>query len=176
MGIYPSYAPENMREQIRNSGFTSIFNGHAITWFKGAGFEKSGVSTADDGPFVWARLGFRTDIETSIDSIHKKMREQLDNYRQGSRTIIANDRDAAKIEFLLNQRRNNNASDVQHNDFILALSNRDDGNQVVRNFFRGIKIYEDEQRESRTGVSEWWTFGGGNLDYTDEAFPDDPRR
>jgi len=176
MGIYPTYAPENMREQIRNSGFTSIFNGHAITWLKGAGFEKSSVNAADDGPFVWARLGFRTDYINSIDGIHKKMREQLDNYRQGKRTIIANDRDAAKIEFLLNQRRTNNASDVQHNDFILALSNRDDDDQVVRNFFRGTKIYEDEKREERTGISEWWSFGGGNLNYTDEAFPDDPRR
>jgi hypothetical protein len=176
MGVYPSLAPENMRASIRNSGFTSVFNGHAITWLKGAGFEKSGVTAADDGPFVWARLGFRTDSVGAIDSVHKKMREQLDNYRQGKRTIIANDRDAAKIEFLLNQRRRNNASDVQHNDFILALSNRDDEDQVVRNFFRGIRINEDVRREERTGISEWFAFSGGDLAYDDDAFPSDPRR
>lgn len=176
MGVYPSLAPENMRASIRNSGFASVFNGHAITWLKGAGFEKSNVTAANDGPFVWARLGFRTGSVPAIDSVHKKMREQLDNYRQGKRTIIANDRDAAKIEFLLNQRRRNNASDVQHNDFILALSNRDEEDQVVRNFFRGIRINEDVRREERTGISEWFAFSGGDLAYDDDAFPSDPRR
>jgi hypothetical protein len=165
MSISGTSAPDYMAAQIRNSGFASMFNGHAITWLKGAGFEKSGVSAATDGPFVWPRLGFRTSIEPDIDGIHDAMRTELDNYRNGTGKIIANDRDAAKIEFLLNQPRRGRRSDVQHTDFILALSNRDDEDQVVKNFFKNVP------RSGRSSA----TWNSGELDYTDRAFPDDPR-
>jgi len=159
-------APVYMAAQIRNSGFANMFNGHAITWLKGAGFEKSGVSAATDGPFVWPRLGFRTSIASDIDGIHDVMRTELENYRNGRGRIIANDRDAAKIEFLLNRPRRGRRSDVQHTDFILALSNRDDEDQVVKNFFKSVP-------RSSSGYSSTWN--SGELDYTDRAFPDDPR-
>lgn len=166
MFIEPSnqLQPE-MQKAVRNSGFAGTFNGHAITWLKAAGFDHAGVSAAADGPFVWPRLGFREQSISTINAINSAMQQQLDNFRSGKRTIIANDRDAAKIEFLLRQRRNEGA-DIQHNDFILALSNRDDEDQVVRNWFRKNLTTESEER----------IFGSGKLKFTDDAFPDDPRR
>lgn len=167
MSISGTSAPDYMATQIRNSGFANMFNGHAITWLKGAGFKKSHVSAATDGPFVWPRLGFRTSDSDAIDSIHESIRDELDNFRNGRGTLIANDRDAAKIEFLLNQPRRRGKSDVQHTDFILALSNRDDEDQVVKNFFKSVP------RSSRSRYGGTW--GSGDLNYTDRAFPDDPR-
>lgn len=164
MSISGGSVPDYMKVQIRNSGFTNMFNGHAITWLKGAGFESSGISAVDDGPFVWPRLGFRTSNPQAIEDIHDAMRIQLNDFRNGRGRLIANDRDAAKIEFLLNQPRRGTASDVQHTDFILALSNRDDEDQVVRNFFRSVPS---------SGYQATWS--SGDLEYTDRAFPDDPR-
>lgn len=162
--IQPSRSlSEETRKAVRNSGFAGVFNGHAITWLKGAGFKEAGVSTAQDGPFVWPRLGFRTSSRSSVDAINEAMKTQLENYRTGKKTIIANDRDAAKIEYLLRLRKTTNA-DIQHNDFILALSNRDDKDQVVRNWFRT----SDRDNYERL-------FSGGDLVFSDDAFPDDPR-
>lgn len=165
MDVTANRTPEYMRESVRSSGFATLFNGHAAVWLKGAGFDGATVSAVDDGPFVWPRLGFRTDERSDIDGIHAEIRSQLDNYRSGETSIIANDRDAAKIQFLLDQPRSDggSSSDVQHTDFILALSNRDDPDQVVRNYFRVLP---------HDNSSRW---GQGVLEFTNQNFPDDPR-
>lgn len=132
--------PRDLQENLRNSGFATVFNGHAITYLQSAGFRSSTVTAADDGPFVWPRLGFRTDRRQDIQDIRDEIDKQLVAYKRGKRSIISNDRDAEKIEFLLG------TPDAQHQDFILALSNRDAADQVVRNFFRNTTgaFYEGE--------------------------------
>lgn len=153
MFLSPSDAPDSLRDSIKNSGFATIFNGHAITWFKGAGFDHSKVTAIDDGPFVWPRLGFVEESSTRRRDMTASMMAQLEAYRAGKKSIIANDRDAAKIQYLLDKVGSN------HSDFILALSNRDDKDGVVKDWFR----FHPAQ------------FDSGRLAYSDWSFPDDPR-
>ena len=153
MFLSPSDAPDSLQESIKNSGFATIFNGHAITWLKGAGFKHSKVTAIDDGPFVWPRLGFVEESPARRRQMTESMMAQLEAYRAGKKSIIANDRDAAKIQYLLDQTSSN------HSDYILALSNRDDKDGVVKDWFRFHPA----------------KFDSGELDYSDWSFPDDPR-
>jgi hypothetical protein len=151
--LTPEMAPESIKEKVKNSGFATIFNGHAITWLKGAGFDRSEVSAASDGPYVWPRLGFVEEDTFMHEELRKEIRNQLLRYRSGDSSIIANERDAAKIQYLLDRNQGT------HTDFILALSNRDDEDGVVKNWFTSTPA----------------AFHHGELSYSDWAFPDDPR-
>ena len=103
----------------KNNGIQTVYNQHAFMYAKAAGFEKITVGTADDGPYVWGRIGFEAPIPNTHVS---NLNSQLNAFRRGDTSIIKNEEDANIIEYLIEKHKDNPAS-VRHMDFIYALTN-----------------------------------------------------
>jgi hypothetical protein len=103
----------------KNNGIQTVYNQHAFMYAKAAGFEKITVGTADDGPYVWGRIGFEAPIPNTHVS---NLNTQLNAFRRGDTSIIKNEEDANIIEYLIDKHKDNPNS-VRHMDFIYALTN-----------------------------------------------------
>ena len=114
----------------KNNGIQTIYNQHAFKYAKAAGFDKVKVGTADDGPYVWGRIGFDSDTPIGNGST-SRMNEQLQAFRRGDPSIIKNAEDANIIEYLI-QKHEEDPTSVRHMDFIYALSNPEKVNQTKK--------------------------------------------
>ena len=114
----------------KNNGIQTIYNQHAFMYAKAAGFDKVKVGTADDGPYVWGRIGFDSDTPIGNGST-SRMNEQLTAFRRGDPSIIKNAEDANIIEYLI-QKHEEDPTSVRHMDFIYALSNPEKVNQTKK--------------------------------------------
>ena len=114
----------------KNNGIQTIYNQHAFMYAKAAGFDKVKVGTADDGPYVWGRIGFDSDTPIGNGST-SRMNEQLLAFRRGDPSIIKNAEDANIIEYLI-QKHEEDPTSVRHMDFIYALSNPEKVNQTKK--------------------------------------------
>ena len=114
----------------KNNGIQTIYNQHAFMYAKAAGFDKVKVGTADDGPYVWGRIGFDSDTPIGNGST-SRMNEQLQAFRRGDPSIIKNAEDANIIEYLI-QKHEEDPTSVRHMDFIYALSNPEKVNQTKK--------------------------------------------
>ena len=103
----------------KNNGIQTVYNQHAFMYAKAAGFEKITVGTADDGPYVWGRIGFEAPIPNTHVS---NLNTQLNAFRRGDTSIIKNEEDANIIEYLI-EKHKDNPNSVRHMDFIYALTN-----------------------------------------------------
>ena len=111
----------------KGAGIQTIYNQHAFMYMKAAGIKRAEVGSAWDGPYVWGRVGFRSQIgQRSID----KLQEEIRMFRQGNGGLITNDAEAARIESLLKELEDwkrlpvDNRPErqpVRHMDFIYAL-------------------------------------------------------
>lgn len=157
-------------KSMKDKGFTSVFNPHAFTWYRGAGFKEVGVSAAWDGTYVWGRVGFRPRDTYEYRSLHNAMEREVAKYRRGERSVIGRPEDAAIIDMLLEKGRDVNwdpATTPGHLDFIMALSNR------------GRTKDSRDRREAQ--IKRWFQnnapFSSGRLDLTnDSVVPLDPRQ
>lgn len=129
--------------ELSGGGGAAKFNDNATVWYSGLGLGKYKVSTAMDGPSVWARQGYRTDSESQLKGINDDMLTLLDNYNEykaaraaGRRTtveqraakaIIKDDERAQRLDTMLEARRRD--ADVDelpgHHDFMVALDGPD---------------------------------------------------
>lgn len=107
------------RAEHKNSGIQTIYNQHAFMYAKAAGFDHVGVTTAQDGPYVWGRIGFKGTIG---DESISRMRRQLNNFTRNEDSIIKTEEDAQIIRYLIGKWQQDNNS-VRHMDFVYALSN-----------------------------------------------------
>jgi hypothetical protein len=142
--------------QHKNSGFASVFNPHAYTWLKAAGFKQATVSADWDGKFVWGKLGFRQSEDQSR-TIAQELQIELDKIKNGGRSRVINKRDAKLIQMLVDEakRKNYSIDAPQHPEYLMAMSNRD-----------------------RSNVKSWFS---ANAPFTNGVFdldqvPDDPRK
>lgn len=87
----------------KKAGIATTYNQHAYMWAYAAGIKKAKVGTAWDGPYVWARAGFRADLGgTQV----RNMEEQLKLFRNGNLTgLIKNEAEAMRIAALIREWR-----------------------------------------------------------------------
>lgn len=111
----------------RNSGFGTIFNQHAWNWLKDAGFKRVSIKAAlADGPYVWARTGFRPTKVDDLKTFWDKTNQELLKYEIGSQdgSIIKTDLQAAMIRKLSDTAKSNGfnpESSPSHMHLIMAL-------------------------------------------------------
>ena len=118
----------------RGAGIQTVFNQHAFMFLNSIGVEKAKVSTAADGPYVWARIGFISERAISSSSI-QNMIEAMARYRNiGGVSIIQNDAEYRRVEALV-RKFGNDPDSVTHQDFIFAFD--DNGDK-----FRALRIKE----------------------------------
>lgn len=148
----------------KNNGIQTIYNQHAFMYAKAAGFTKFNVTAADDGPYVWGRVGFETDRPIPGDSVTRMM-AQVNAFRRGdSSSIVKNEEDAQIIEYLV-QKHRDNPSSVRHMDFIYALTN--------------AGATETKRRARDTELRNWFVrnmpMGGGTFYLDKNLIKADPR-
>jgi hypothetical protein len=130
---------------------------------KAAGFKSFGVTAADDGPYVWGRIGFK-DSQSIPRAKVTRMEQQLNDFRAGRPSIIKNEEDANIIQYLI-EKHEDNPSSVRHMDFIYALRN-DATNQA-------------DKRARDTELRNWFvgnmSFSSGTFDLEENLIKADPR-
>ena len=118
----------------RGAGIQTVFNQHAFMFLNSIGIEKAKVSTAADGPYVWARIGFISERAISSSNI-QNMKDAMARYRNiGGISIIQNDAEYRRVEALV-RKFGNDPDSVTHQDFIFAFD--DNGDK-----FRALRIKE----------------------------------
>lgn len=118
----------------KGAGIQTVFNQHAFMFLNSIGVEKAKVSTASDGPYVWARIGFVDDNGLQSGYV-ENMRKALTRYKNiGGISIIQNDEEYRRVEALVRKYEKDRDS-VTHQDFIFAFE--DNGDK-----FRALRIKE----------------------------------
>jgi hypothetical protein len=118
----------------KGAGIQTVFNQHAFMFLNSIGVTKAKVSTASDGPYVWARIGFVDDNGLQSGYV-ENMRKALTRYKNiGGISIIQNDEEYRRVEALVRKHENDSDS-VTHQDFIFAFE--DNGDK-----FRALRIKE----------------------------------
>ena len=120
-GVDPSTVPTS-----RGSGFATVFNQNAWNWLKDAGFEKVSIQAGlEDGPYVWARSGFRPTKQDDVKSLWETINQELLKYETGGEdSLIRSDLQAAMLRNLSNTARNNSfnpQTSPSHMHAIMAL-------------------------------------------------------
>lgn len=130
--------------RYKNSGFASVYNPHAFTWLKAAGFQYADVSTAWDGKFVWGKMGYR---ESSAKSrmLADRLEQEVKRIRQGGTSSILRKRDVDVIAALIDEarRKNYDIRAPQHAEYLIAMSNRD--NPRVKSWFTNNAPFDQGQ-------------------------------
>ena len=121
----------------RGAGIQTVFNQHAFMFLNSIGVEKAKVTTAADGPYVWARVGFVDD--DPIDSYKvDNIRNAMELYKSvGGVGLIRNDGEYRRLEALVRLYDQDDES-VTHQDFIFAFDDSRDrfGQLRVKEFFK----------------------------------------
>ena len=115
--------PDNVIS-AKGQGAATNFNNHSWNWMKANGFEKVGVTSAADGPYIWGRVGYRLDDAEQTEYLWRKMNRELIRYDAGASDIILNDSQRNMIEYLSQQAREasfNPRHSPAHMEIILAL-------------------------------------------------------
>lgn len=156
-------------EQDKSAGIATIYNHHAFMYGKAAGIKKATVGSAWDGPYVWGRFGYRSNLPIDVG----RMKLELDKFKQGQNGLIKNKEEAARITALLNEHKKLNDANVpyadkrhpRHIDFILALD---------------IPREPKEERTARQAQLKSWfinnmPMGRGVYFFDENNISDDPR-
>jgi hypothetical protein len=136
----------------RGADIQTIYNQHAFLYLKQIGVTKANVNAADDGQYVWARVGFKrnyglTDRDLQVLQSPLKFYEDF-----GAGGLINNDAEYARIKSILAQARG--GKQYQHQDIIFALDD------------------PTGDREKMEYVKQWFKanlgFGGGTLSFAEQ--------
>jgi hypothetical protein len=136
----------------RGADIQTIYNQHAFLYLKQIGVTKAMVNAADDGQYVWARVGFKrnyglTDRDLQVLQSPLKFYEDF-----GAGGLINNDAEYARIKSILAQARG--GKQYQHQDIIFALDD------------------PTGDREKMEYVKQWFKanlgFGGGTLSFAEQ--------
>ena len=147
-------------DEAKNKGFQTVFNPHAWLWARAAGFDEVHVQTADDGPYVWGRLGFRSGADDRIDA---RIQDEIDRFRNGEDSILRTDLDANMMEYLLMMARVRGFDEIGMPEFVVAMSDYYD-------------LPEDERKDREKEIKRWWfnnfTISSGDVRLDDDYFED----
>ena len=107
----------------KNAGIQTIYNQHAFMYLSQIGINEAHVATMDDGPYVWARIGFIQE-ERLYDSQMESIEKILRRYESiGPVGIIGSDAEYKRIAALYKMWER--GADVSHQDFIFAFDSTD---------------------------------------------------
>lgn len=103
----------------RGADIQTIYNQHAFLYLKKIGVSKARVNAADDGQYVWARVGFKRS--RPLDRMElEKLEAPLRFYENfGAGGLIGNDAEYQRIKSILTQARGGKT--FHHQDIIFAL-------------------------------------------------------
>jgi hypothetical protein len=136
----------------RGADIQTIYNQHAFLYLKQIGVTKAMVNAADDGQYVWARVGFKRNYGLA-DRDLQVLQSPLKFYEDfGAGGLINNDAEYARIKSILAQARG--GKQYQHQDIIFALDD------------------PTGDREKMEYVKQWFKanlgFGGGTLSFAEQ--------
>lgn len=120
----------------KGAGIQTIYNQHAFMYLKSIGVKKAKVQAADDGPYVWARIGFIQSGKIPQNKI-QRMRDALDRYKNiGPVGIIQNDGEYRRLEALVKLWEQDKP--ISYQDFIFAFDEPKDkfGALRLREWFK----------------------------------------
>ena len=107
----------------KNAGIQTIYNQHAFMYLSQIGVTEARVGTMDDGPYVWARIGFIQQDRLSAGQM-RDINDILERYRQiGPVGIIGSDAEYRRVLALYDMWQN--GADISHQDFIFAFDSTD---------------------------------------------------
>jgi hypothetical protein len=133
-GSYRTIYPGDAKKVYQNSFFirsdidkaadlATIYNQTAFTYLKAIGINKAGVGPADDGRYVWARVGFKERGGLS-SSHYNRLDSALKFYKDfGVGGLVANDEQYIRLKKLVEAGKNGRK--FNHQDAIFLI---DDGN------------------------------------------------
>ena len=112
------------KDSDKGSDIATIFNQHAFLYLKNIGIKKAGVGPADDGRYVWGRVGFKTERGIHTQEHFNSIKSALDFYKSfGSGGLIATDEQYFKVKKLLEMAKS--GVKVNHQDFHFAIDKGD---------------------------------------------------
>jgi hypothetical protein len=114
----------------KGAGIQTIYNQHAFMYLNQIGIKKAKVRTADDGPYVWARIGF-----ISQDGIDDGQMEEIEKLlkryeRIGPVGLISSDAEYMRVKALW--QKWGRGGKVTHQDFIFAFEDSSDKFRMLR--------------------------------------------
>lgn len=136
----------------RGADIQTIYNQHAFLYLKKIGVTKANVNAADDGQYVWARVGFKRGSGLSNNDL-QVLQNPLKFYEDfGPGGLISNDAEYARIKSILAQARGGKR--YHHQDIIFALDD------------------PTGDRARMEYVKQWFKanlgFGGGTLSFAEQ--------
>ena len=136
----------------RGADIQTIYNQHAFLYLKQIGVTKAKVNAADDGQYVWARVGFKRSFGLGNRDL-QVLQAPLKFYEDfGAGGLINNDAEYARIKSILAQARG--GKQYQHQDIIFALDD------------------PTGDRAKMEYVKQWFKanlgFGGGTLSFAEQ--------
>lgn len=143
------------KDSDKGADIATIFNQHAFLYLRNMGITKAEVGPADDGRYVWGRVGFKTDRGIHTQEQFEKISGALKFYKQfGPGGLIATDEQYFKVKKLLELARG--GAKVNHQDFHFAVDTGKDLLEKVR----------------RDYIKQWFAkevpLAGANLDFGDQ--------
>jgi hypothetical protein len=137
----------------KNNGIATIYNNYAFMGLQAIGVTKAKVTAAQDGQFVWAKVGYKPRSAFPVESFLEEVRFYE---KFGGGGLIRNDQEYALVRKLLTKPR------VSHQEMIFAVSGSG----------------KDKVRDAQ--VKGWFLanapIGGGILTFAREKVESDPRR
>ena len=136
----------------RGADIQTIYNQHAFLYLKQIGVTKANVNAADDGQYVWARVGFKRGSGLGNGDL-QVLQAPLKFYEDfGPGGLINNEAEYARIKSILAQARG--GKKYQHQDIIFALDD------------------PTGDRARMEYVKQWFKanlgFGGGTLSFAEQ--------
>ena len=103
----------------RGADIQTIYNQHAFLYLSKIGITKAKVNAADDGQYVWARVGFKRGSGLGRGDL-RALEAPLKFYEDfGPGGLISNDAEYARIKSILTQA--SGGAKFSHQDIIFAL-------------------------------------------------------
>ena len=98
----------------KGAGIATLYNQHAFHFLQKIGVTKAEVGPADDGAFVWAKVGFKPDRLITVT----RFQSELDKYAKfGYSPLISSPEEYWRIKYLVEKR-----PPGTHQEFIFAVS------------------------------------------------------
>ena len=98
----------------KGAGIATLYNQHAFHFLQKIGVTKAEVGPADDGAFVWAKVGFKPDNPIQVG----RFQSELDKYAKfGYSSLISSPEEYWRIKYLVEKR-----PPGTHQEFIFAVS------------------------------------------------------
>ena len=142
----------NVRSKLdRGADIQTIYNQHAFLYLSKIGITSAKVTAADDGQYVWARVGFKQSGGVDRARLQALVSELRFYEEFGAGGLISNDAEYARISSILKQAEG--GTKFSHQDIIFAVDDVDD-------------------KARAEYVKQWFKsnipFGGGVLKFADQ--------